>query len=183
MKSIQNQLFFITLLFFALGFIHISLSLLGIACFVLPFIQYIKYKDKVWCKYYCPRAGYFNRLIASLSFGLKAPKVLFSKKVKKGVVVYFAINLLFVTMSTVMVTLGRVAPIEQIRFMIVLALPFQMPQLLDLQVAPNVLHLSYRIYSMMLTSTIVGSILGVLYHPRTWCGLCPINTLTTKSNT
>ena len=171
----------ITLLFFALGFIHISLSLLGLICFILPFIQYIKYKEKVWCKYYCPRAGYFNFFLSKISLGLKPIKLLRGKNFKKGVITYFAINIFFVIMSTIMVSLGKIAPIEQIRFLIIFGLPIKLPQLLNIEVLPNLLHLSYRVYSMMFTSIVIGTILGILYKPRFWCGICPINTLTSKN--
>ena len=181
MKSYQNQLFFVTIIFFILGFIHISLALLGAACFIIPFIQYIKYKDKVWCKRYCPRAGIFNRIISKVNLGRPIPKWLTDKKVRKGVVVYFAINLFMATMSTLMVSMSRIDPIEQVRFLIVFGLSGPMPQMLDWTLPSNLIHFSYRIYSMMFTSTVIGSVLGILYRPRTWCGICPINTLTTSS--
>lgn len=177
-RNMQNQLFWAILVFFALGFVHISLSIIGLVCIVVPFIQYAKYKEKVWCKVYCPRAGFFNRVISKISLGLTPPKFITSKGLKTAVIYYFGINLFFVTMSTLMVTLGRIEPIEQVRLFIVWGLPFKMPQLLDLQVVPNMLHLGYRIYSVLLTSFLVGSILGILYKPRTWCAICPINTLT-----
>jgi len=181
MKSYRNQLFFITILFFALGFIHISLSLLGLACFMIPFVQYAMYKDKVWCKRYCPRAGYFNRVVSKINIGKPIPKWLKGSRIKKGIVIYFAINLLFATMSTLMVTLGKVDPIEQVRFMIVLGLPGSMPQVFDWSLPNNLIHVSYRVYSMMFTSTVIGSLLGLIYKPRTWCGVCPVNTLTSSS--
>ena len=183
MKNIQDQLLWITLLFFALGFVHMSLSLLGLLCFILPFVQYIKNKEKVWCKYYCPRAGYFNKIVSKINIGMKIPGFLKGKKLKKGVIIYFALTLFLVMMSTLMVTLGRIEPILQLRFLIVFGIPIRIPQLLNLTVAPNLLHLSYRIYSMMFSSVIIGTILGILYRPRTWCTICPINTLTTKKNT
>ncbi|MFZ5351817.1 MAG: hypothetical protein ACOZCL_03715 [Bacillota bacterium] len=178
MKSIQSQIFWITILFFMSGFIHISLSLLGAICFILPFIQYLKYKDKVWCKYYCPRAGFFSKILSKLSLGLELPKLLRDKSLSKGVVIYFSVNMFFVLMSTIMVTIGNIQPIEQIRFLMAFPLPIQLPQLMDLNIAPSLIHLGYRIFSMMFTSVTIGLALGILYKPRTWCIICPINTLT-----
>ncbi|WP_422678833.1 4Fe-4S binding protein [Clostridium thermosuccinogenes] len=37
-------------------------------------------------------------------------------------------------------------------------------------------HLSFRVYSMMLTTTIFGLLLAWIFKPRTWCTVCPINT-------
>ena len=39
------------------------------------------------------------------------------------------------------------------------------------------LHFSYRIYSIMLSSLIAGSVLALLFKPRTWRAVCPVNTL------
>ncbi len=181
MKNIQNRLFIITILFFVVGMIHISFSLIGILCFTIPFIQYNHYKDKVWCKYVCPRAGYFNRVISKINIGLKPPKWFNKVGFKNAVLIYFGINLFFVTMSTIMVSIGRISPIDQIRFLIMFPWPVELPQLLNFEVPLNLLHFSYRIYSMMLTSVIIGSLLGIVYRPRTWCTICPVNTLTTKS--
>ncbi len=180
MKKIQNQLFWITILFFPLGLVHISFSLLGVLCFTIPFIQYVKYKDKIWCKYYCPRAGYFTKLLSKISKKRPIPKFLSTPKIRKFVVYYFGVNLFFALMSTLMVTIGRIDPIAQVRFLIVFGMPFELPQLLDFTVPENVLHFSYRIYSMMFTSVIVGTVLGIVYKPRTWCSICPVNTLTSK---
>lgn len=178
MKNIQNQLYWITILFFGLGMIHISLSIVGLLCFIIPFVQFYKYKDKVWCKSVCPRAGYFNLIISKVNIGNKLPRLFSNKNFKNAVVIYFAVNLFFVTMSTVMVTLGRIAPIEQVRFMIVYGLPIELPQLMALNVAPPLIHLGYRVYSMMFSSVVVGSLIGIIYKPRTWCSICPVNTLT-----
>ncbi len=181
MKNIQNQLFFFTIIFFGLGMIHISLALVGLLCFTIPFIQYFIHKDKIWCKYVCPRAGFFNRVIAKINLGIKPPRFLTTASTKDIVVTYFAINLFFVAMSTIMVGVGRIAPLEEIRFMIYFTVPIRLPQMLSVEIAPVLVHLSYRVYSMIFTSVIVGSVLGIVYRPRTWCAICPVNTLTTKN--
>lgn len=178
LKNIQNQLFWITILFFVLGFINISFSIIGLICFALPFVQYYKYKDKVWCKYYCPRAGYFSMIISKINLGLNVPKSLTNSRARKIVAYYFAVNLFFVTMSTIMVSIGRIPPIEQIRFLIVFPLPVKLPQLLAFDVAAPFIHLGYRVFSMMFTSIVIGSILGILYKPKTWCTICPITYFT-----
>lgn len=177
-KNIQNQIFWITLLFFVLGLLHITFALVGLMCFIIPFVQYYQYKDKVWCKYYCPRAGFFNRIISRINLGLRSPKFLAKVSVKKAVVGYLALNLFFVTMSTTMVALGRIPPIEMVRFLIVFPLPLELPQLFNFAAPAPLVHLGYRVFSMMFTSVVVGSVLGILYRPRTWCTVCPINTLT-----
>lgn len=37
---------------------------------------------------------------------------------------------------------------------------------------------AFGFYSIMLTSTIIGLAVMVLYKPRTWCTFCPMGTMT-----
>lgn len=177
-RNIQEDLFWITILFFILGMIHISFSIIGLLCFVLPFIMYYRSKDRVWCKYYCPRAGMFTKILTKFSLHLKLPKWLKGRRIKKIVVYYFGINIFFATMSTIMTSIGRIQMLDYVRFMIVFRAPFTLPQLLTINLPDGLIHMSYRIYSMMFTSVIFGIVLGVLYLPRAWCLICPIQSLT-----
>lgn len=179
-NSAMDYLWVITVLFFALGFVNIGLSLVGLICMILPFVLYWKSGEKLWCKRFCPRASLFLRILSRVSLKRPLPKGFTKQKVKKGVLIYFGFNLFFATMSTIMVSLGRVAPIDYVRFLIVFPIPFDLPQLFHLALPSWLLHASFRIHSMMLTSTTIGLILGFLYVPRTWCVICPIQTLTTK---
>ncbi len=178
--STMDGLWVITVLFFSLGFVHIGFSLLGLFCMGFPFALYLKSGEKLWCKKYCPRASLFLRILHKISLKKPLLKGFTKQNVKTGVLIYFGINVFFATMSTIMVSLGRVAPIDYVRFLIVFPIPVAFPQLLQFTISPWLLHLSYRIYSMMLTSTTIGLILGFLYVPRAWCVICPIQTLTTK---
>lgn len=176
----MDWLFLGTLLFFILGMVHISLALLGFICMVTPFVMALKTRKRLWCSGYCPRAALFTKLLSKVSLGLKPPKWLFTANTKQLVIGFFCINLGFVVMSTVMVALDRVAPMAFIRFLIFFQVPLELPQLLDLNVPDFITHLGYRIYSIMFTSTVIGLLLGFLYKPRTWCAVCPIQTLTTQ---
>lgn len=175
----QNTLFFITILFFIIGIVHISFAIIGLACFIIPFILFGIYKEKIWCKFYCPRAGLFSRIIGKISLKKKIPKFITSKRMKNGVLIYFGINMFFVLMSTLMVALGKIAPLNEIRFLIAFTLPINLPQLLTISPPSVLMHLGYRVYSIMLTSTTIGIVLGIIFAPRTWCIICPIQSLTT----
>jgi hypothetical protein len=37
---------------------------------------------------------------------------------------------------------------------------------------------AFGFYSMMLTSTLIGLVVMVLYKPRTWCTFCPMGSMT-----
>lgn len=180
MKNYQNQLWIITIVLFLLSFVNIAFMSLGIICFIIPFIQHIKYKDQIWCKYYCPRAGFLARLFKN--FGLKKPlpKWLRGEKLKEIVIYYFIINFIFIVMSSTMVFLGRIQVIEELRILIVIRTSFKLPQLIPLNLPPLLLHFSYRMLSIMVTSISIGSILGFIFVPRTWCVICPVMTLTKK---
>lgn len=94
---------------------------------------------------------------------------------------YFGISLTFILLSTFGVARGVKSPMEYLRFLIVIPIPFQIPQAFDLlNIAPWLTHLSYRFYSMMMTTTILGLILALIYKPRTWCSICPISTISSK---
>lgn len=177
-KGFKGYLYIITILFFVLGFFNIVFAWLGFTCLTLPFILLLKNRKKTWCQQYCPRASLFGALFRNRSItGKGGPDWLVKGKAKWFVLTYFCINLFVLTMSTIMVFKGRRAPVEKVRFLIAFELPWNMPQLLDFGVMPGwVTHLSFRVYSMMFTTTILGLLLAWLFKPRTWCTVCPINT-------
>ena len=180
MKNNQNILWIITVLLFILSFVNIGFMSLGIICFIIPFVQYMKYKDKVWCKYYCPRAGFFTKMLGKISLKKTIPRSLRSEQIKTIVLYYFLINIFFITMSTIMVFLQRIPPIDELRLFIVFGTSLQLPQLIHWNIPPVLLHFSYRMLSVMVTSISVGAILGFIYMPRSWCIICPVMTLTNK---
>jgi hypothetical protein len=177
MNNKTISLFLITLAYFVLPFVNILFALTAIACMAIPFILLHKTKKKTWCRGLCPRADFLTKL-RPLNIGFKQPKWFNPKKLAKIMLFYFTINLFFITMSTIMVGLGRINPIDRIRLLIMFQLPWKLPQLINLSSLPGPLvHLCYRFYSLMLTSTLLGSLLAILFKPRTWCGICPINSI------
>ncbi len=185
MKLLHSKkiLALITLTYFILPFLHIGLALAGLICMALPFILLFRDNRLSWCSSYCPRA----QLLSSVRFRKTMPPVPEIMKKEKGekirglVLNYFCLNLMLILVSSVMVASGSMAPIERIRLFIVFELPFQMPQLLSNPILPPaLLHLSYRIYSIMTSSLIAGLLLAVFYRPRTWCAVCPVNTLSKR---
>jgi hypothetical protein len=174
-----NSLYGVTLAYFVLGFFNIIFAWLGLACLLIPFILLFKDRKKTWCQDYCPRASFFQKVLKGRSLTQKrAPDWMIRGKAKWIMLGYFSLNLFVLTLSTIMVFRGRMEPMERIRFLIAFQLPWQIPQLLDLGSFPNwASHLSFRIYSMMFTTTILGLIIGWIYMPRSWCTVCPINTL------
>lgn len=178
-KGWKKYLFLVTIVFFALGFFNIIFAWLGFACMILPFVFLAKDGKKTWCQSYCPRVSLFGVLFNNRSLTGKAgPKWLTQGNVKWFMLGYFIFNLFVLTMSTIMVFVGRRAPIENVRFLLAFEMPWSMPNLLYIGNFPDwAVHLSFRAYSMMFTTTVLGLILAWIFKPRTWCTVCPINTV------
>jgi hypothetical protein len=174
----HKYLFLITLTFFALGFMNIHFALLGIICMTVPIILLLVNKQKTWCQGYCPRASLFSTCGKLPMRFDKTPPAFFRNNVKTILMIYFGISLFFITVSTIRVATGTIPSMNFLKFLIVIPIRWEMPQLLEFfNIAPWITHLSYRLYSMMMTTTILGLILAFVYKPRTWCTVCPIATV------
>lgn len=175
-----DYLYIFTILFFFLGFFNIIFAWLGFLCLILPFVLLVKDRKKTWCQKYCPRASFLSTIFKSKTHK-NIPNWLKSDG-KTFALAYFGANLFILTMSTIMVFKGRIYPVEKIRFLMAFQLPWNIPQLLDIGAFPDwAVHLSFRLYSMMFTTTVIGLILGLFYTPRSWCTICPIGTLSDMS--
>ena len=175
--NLQDISFLYTIAIFGLSMVHIGFALLGLACYAGAVGFYLVNKDKTWCTKICPRASFLNKTLSKISLHKKLPKNLTHQKVKSFFVWYMSLNFFLASMSTIMVVLGRMEGLLHVRLFMAFQAPFTLPQLLSFQLPEFLTHFSYRIYSMTLSSTLIGLALGVLYAPRTWCAVCPVNTL------
>ncbi|MEL7647578.1 MAG: 4Fe-4S binding protein [Sedimentibacter sp.] len=180
-KNLKNNkfLFIINLVYFALGFVNIHFSLLGLICMMLPLILLVKTNRKTYCQGYCPRANLYTKAGKLTSkYSMKTPAYFIKGNMKHIMLAYFGISLFFITMSTLRVASGAMNPLEQLRFMIYFRIPFKLPQMFELQgMAGWLTHLAYRFYSMMMTTSFLGLAMAFVYKPRTWCTICPISTI------
>lgn len=160
-------------IYFILAFVNIVFALIGLLCFTIPFVILYKYRKNNWCRYYCPRANMFTRIFSKISFNKKVTKKSINEW-KQIVLYYFIINIIFIVLSSVMVGIGRIQPLEYLRFIIVFQVPVDVPQLISLGLHPVILHLSYRVFSVMFTSIIIGIIIGIVYFLKAWCTVCPM---------
>ena len=78
-----------------------------------------------------------------------------------------------------MVAQNNIMPMNIVRFLMVYQIPIELPQLMHIALPDVISHIGFRIFSIMFTSTVIGMILGILFKPRTWCVICPVQTLTT----
>jgi len=180
-KNLKNNkyLFIITLLYFILGFVNIHFALLGFICMLLPLYLLVKTNKKTYCQGYCPRANLYTKTGKATNKASRKTPIFFIKGNMKWIVlIYFGISLIFITMSSIRVASGLMLPLEQLRYLIVFRVPFNMIQLIEINnLLPWVTHLSYRFYSMMMTTTTIGLVFALVYKPRTWCTICPISTI------
>ena len=168
----------ITVAYFALGFINITLATSALICMILPFILAARHHRKTWCQSVCPRAAFLN-LIGRFGTRRPAPGGMTRPGAQRTVLMYFCMNILFATMSSIMVATGRMDMIDRVRFLMAFQIPWSLPQLWAIPGLPDwLVHVSYRFYSVMWTSTVVGTVLAVLYRPRTWCAVCPVSSMT-----
>lgn len=171
-----------TISFFILGIFNIIFAWIGFFCFIMPFVFVIKNKEKTWCKNYCPRSNLFNRVFSIMGLKRSAPKWLVNGKGKRIMLTYFLINFSMICLSTLMVFLDKRDPVEKVKFLLAFQLPWNMPNLLDVGIMPDwVVHLGFRVYSMMFTTISIGLLLGFLYKARTWCAICPMGTLSSMA--
>lgn len=175
----HKLLFLFTISYFLLGFVNIHFALLGIICMTLPIVLLIKDRKKTWCQGYCPRASLYTACGRSKWWNSRNTPLFFVKgKMKWIMLAYFGISLTFIILSTIGVARGMRPAMEYLRFLIIIPIPARLPQLLNF-ISPLtwLTHLSYRFYSMMMTTTLLGLLLALIYKPRTWCTICPIGTI------
>ncbi len=177
-SGLAAGLFFLTLTYFALGFVSILTANLALLCMTIPFILLAKAKKKVWCQHYCPRASLIDA-VGKKDDWRKNPTFITNGKLRSFMLWYFGLNLLFITGSTIQVALGRMSAMPYIRLFIAIPL-FPLPQLLPAEAPQFLMHLSYRFYSMMLSTTIIAVVLARIYRPRIWCAVCPVGSLSNK---
>ncbi|MBH1939392.1 4Fe-4S binding protein [Mobilitalea sibirica] len=174
----NKYLYLITITYFALGFVNIHFALLGLICMAIPFYLLQKNKKKTWCQGYCPRASLYTTVGKHKKNSRKTPVYFTKGNMKKIVLAYFFVSLTVILMSTLGVAIGRIPPMDYLRFLLVFKLPVDLPQIIEItNLAPWVTHLAYRFYSMMMTTSILGLLLALIYKPRTWCTICPVGTL------
>ncbi|MDD3941837.1 MAG: 4Fe-4S binding protein [Sphaerochaetaceae bacterium] len=178
-KGLIPRLFIITLLYFLLGFVAIEFALLALACMSIPFMLLARYKQKVWCHRYCPRASLIQTFGKKRSRWRVLPPMFTDGYLRKVLLWYFGLNLMFIAGSTIRIATGDMAPMPYVRLFIAIPL-WPLPQLLHIGSPDWLIHLSYRFYSMMLSSTILGVVAAMIWRPRAWCAVCPVGNLSNR---
>lgn len=171
----KKLLFIIPIIFLALPFINIHFALLAFFCFMAPIYLLVKTKSRSFCQNYCPRSKLLTKT-KLFSKQKNAPKIFSNGKLRTFFLGYFVVNLLFIITTTVLVANGIIEPMLKVRFLFFIPL-FNIPEIFTINSLPWLIHLSYRLYSMILTTILLGIIFAYFYRPRTWCQVCPITSV------
>lgn len=168
-----------SIVYFALGFFNILFAWLGMIDFLVPLIFAIVGGNKHFCNNYCGR-GQLLRLLGNkgkYSRNKPTPKWIFSKWFRYSFLVFFLTMFGNMVFQTYLVAAGAASLKEAIKLFWTIKVPWGWAY--SIGTVPDwIAKFSFGFYSMMLTSTLIGLIMMLLYKPRTWCSFCPMGTMT-----
>lgn len=178
-KHWYQYLWIWSIIYFTLGFFNILFAWLGMIDFLLPLILAAFGGNKVFCNRYCGRGQLFQKLGGDwgCSRNKSAPRFLASRWFRYGFLAFFMTmfgNMLF---QTYLVGAGASSLKEVVKVFWTIRLPWHWAYTVQVQPA-WIAQFSFGLYSLMLTSALIGLIVMVLYKPRTWCTFCPMGTMT-----
>ena len=178
-KHWYNYLWIWTIIYFALGFFNILFAWLGMIDFLLPIIFAVFGGNKWFCNNICGRGQLLSKMgnQCKLSRKKQPPKWMSSIWFRYGFMIFFFVmfgNMLF---QTYLVASGAENLKEVIKLFWTIKVPWGWTYTAGM-VPAWIAKYSFGLYSLMLTSTLIGLIVMALYRPRTWCSFCPMGTLT-----
>lgn len=168
-----------SILYFALGFFNILFAWFGMIDFLLPVFIALFGGNKWFCNHLCGRGQLFTKIGSGCkcSRNKLAPKWISSSWFRYGFLVFFLLMFGNMIFQTYLVASGA----GSLREAITLFWTFQVPwgwTYASGTVPDWIAQFSFGFYSLMLTSTLIGLIVMVLFRPRTWCSFCPMGTMT-----
>ena len=175
-KHWYDYLWIWTILYFALGFFNILFAWLGMIDFVVPLMIAIFGGGKAFCNRYCGRGQLFWQC-ARCSRHAPAPKFLGAKWFRYGFLVFFLSMFANMIFQTWLVAGGARSLTEAIKLLWLFRVPWDWAYTAG-SVSDWIAQFSFGFYSLMLTSTIIGFAVNILFKPRTWCSFCPMGTMT-----
>ena len=178
-KRWNDYLWLWAILYFALGFFNILFAWLGMIDFLVPLLVAVIGGNKAFCNRYCGRGQLFAKIGGSCkcSRNKATPRWIASKWFRYGFLVFFLAMFGIMVFQTYLVASGA----ENLREAIKLFWTFRVPwgwTYTAGTVSDWIAQFAFGFYSIMLTSTLLGLIVMVLFKPRTWCAFCPMGTMT-----
>lgn len=178
-KKWYHYMWIWAIIYFSLGFFNILFAWLGLIDFTLPLLFAIVGGNKWFCNNMCGRSQLFVLLGQKnkCSRNKLAPKWVSSKGFRYAFLIFFLVmfgNMLF---QTYLVAAGANNLTEAVKLFWTFKVPWSFAYTPGI-VPDWAAKFSFGLYSIMLTSTLIGLIVMVLYKPRTWCTFCPMGTMT-----
>ena len=178
-KRWNDYLWIWTIVYFSLGFFNILFAWLGLIDFLVPLFVAIFGGSKAFCNRYCGRGQLFHQIGCGLkcSRNKPAPRWLASKWFRYGFLVFFLSMFCSMLFQTYLVAAGAETLREAIKLLWTIRVPWGWTYTAG-TVADWIAQFGFGFYSVMLTSTILGLLVMVLFKPRAWCSFCPMGTMT-----
>ena len=175
-KRWYDYLWIWTVVYFALGFFNILFAWLGMIDFLVPLLIAMFGGSKAFCNRYCGR-GQLLHQCGVCSRNRPAPRFLASKWFRYGFLVFFLSMFGNMIFQTWLVAAGAKSLGEAIKLLWMFRVPWGWAYTAG-TVSDWIAQFSFGFYSLMLTSTIIGLVVNILFKPRTWCSFCPMGTMT-----
>ena len=178
-KKWYDYLWLWSILYFILGFFNILFAWLGMIDFLVPLFFAIIGGNKGFCNRYCGRGQLFAVLGGKIGGPKKkqAPSWMYSKIFRNAFLIFFLTMFGNVLFQTWLVGSGA----QNLKEVVKLFWTFKVSwgwAYSATNIPAWIAQFSFGFYSLMLTSTLIGLIVMVLYKPRTWCVFCSMGTMT-----
>ncbi|MDR1977655.1 MAG: 4Fe-4S binding protein [Synergistaceae bacterium] len=164
--------------YLALGFFNILFAWLGLICFFTPLLISVTRGSKSYCNQYCGRGQLFALLGGRFGLSRKKapPRWLRSAWFRYGFLTFFMVMFGVMLYGAYRVFAG--APLrEEVTLLWVFTLPWHWAGAGGAG-EPWAEQFAFGFYSVMLTSTVLGTVTMALFKPRSWCVYCPMGTMT-----
>lgn len=178
-KKWYDYLWIYTPIYLILGMFNILFAWLGVIEMMVPLFISIFGGGKLFCHRYCGRGQMFDLLGNKwkLSRNKTPPMFLSSSWFRYGFLVFFMTMFILMIITTVNVFIG----IQDVKQGITILWTFRTPWQFAYHgtiLSPGVAQFAFGMYSIMLTSSILGFITMLVWKPRSWCVYCPMGTMT-----
>lgn len=174
-----DYLWIFSSVYLVLGFFNIIFAWIGLLCFFIPIFMSIFGGGKVYCHKYCGRGQMFDILGNKfrLTRNKNMPNWLRSKWFRYGFLIFFFTMFFNMLFTTYLVFAGSNSLKQVVTLIWTIKVPWKWAYH-GTVISPWVSQFAFGFYSIMLTSTILGMLLMVLFRPRSWCVVCPMGTMT-----
>ena len=175
-KKWYDYLWIVSLSYLVLGFFNILFAWLGLFCFFIPLIIAAFRGTKGYCNRYCGRGQLLGKC-RKCSRNKLAPGWVSSKWFRYGFLIFFLSMFGNMIFQTYLVAAGARNLREVIKLLWMFRVPWDWAYTAG-TVSDWIAQFSFGFYSIMLTSTIIGFAVNILFKPRAWCSFCPMGTMT-----